>query len=246
MYFPFHTSGTSRVGDNGVPISPNYPRHVDDIQEESNESPMEVSSQKHHNMESDLELVQHKFPQSNEVKKSPLPYIGMIAEAISSSPDKKMVLSEIYSYMERYFFQYLSGKPRWRNTVRHNLSFHKCFVKCECSRRGNRSHFWSIHPDYIEQFNRGNFTKTLSPPRQHVNLTQHPQESSIFARNSQHFHRRIQNSEYENYLHYDALPQANPNASFPVIPSSTTAVMHPHELRPFSMMQTHPPRGNIS
>lgn len=246
MYFPFYKSGISKVVDDGVPVSPNFPRQTNDT-DECNESSVEVSSPKKQKMKGDrFELMQQKFRERNDIRKSPLPYIGMIAEAIDSSPDKKMVLSEIYTYMEQNFFQYLSGKPRWRNTVRHNLSFHKCFVKCECSRRGNRSHYWSIHPDYIEQFKRGNFTKTLSPPRDQVNVSPYAPEQQLFRRNSnENHHRFFPNSEYENYLHYDVLSPPNTNTLYQVIRPSTSAVLHPHcELRPFPLVQTSSLRGN--
>jgi hypothetical protein len=248
MYFPFNKSGMSKISDDddGVPISPNFPRCTDDT-DECNESSLEASNPKKQKLEGNhFELVQQKFLERNEIRKSPLPYIGMIAEAINSSPDKKMVLSEIYAYMEQHFFQYLSGKPRWRNTVRHNLSFHNCFVKCECSRRGNRSHFWSIHPEYIEQFKRGNFTKTLSPPREQINVSPYAPEQQIFCRNShENYHRFLPNSGYENYLHYDTIPRQNPNTLYHVIAPSTSNALHPHrEIRSLPVVQTSSSRGN--
>lgn len=96
-----------------------------------------------------------------EENKIPLTYIGMIAKAIGSSPEKRFVLADIYRYMQRRFSHYLRNKPRWKNTVRHNLSYHKCFVKCESSKGTKRSHYWIIHPDFVEQFNRENYNKEL-------------------------------------------------------------------------------------
>ena len=248
MYFPFHRSKMGQESDDdGVPISPNFPTSSGST-DKCDESVVEGRSSKKAKIDSDnLKLVPAKFQDhpTCESKKSPLPYIGMIAEAINSSPDKKMVLSEIYTYMEQHFFQYLSGKPRWRNTVRHNLSFHRCFVKCECSRRGNRSHFWSIHPEYIEQFKRGNFTKTLSPPREQINSSHYRPEQQIFRRNpSENFHRFFTNSSCENYLHYEGVPPTSPNTFFQVISPSGSTSLHPHhDLRSFPLVQSSSSRG---
>lgn len=107
------------------------------------------------------QIVCKKNRRSREENKIPLTYIGMIAQAISSSPEKKLVLADIYRYMQRNFSRYLRTKARWKNTVRHNLSYHKCFVKCESSKGTKRSHYWIIHQDFVEQFNRENYNKEL-------------------------------------------------------------------------------------
>ena len=247
MYFPFCKSGKSKVVDDDVPTSPNLPLPID-YSGEYYESSLEASGPKKRKLQGKhFELLEHKFLERDENRKLPLPYIGMIAEAISSSPDKKMILTEIYTYMERHFFQYLSGKPRWRNTVRHNLSFHNCFVKCECSRRGNRSHFWSIHPDYIEQFKRGNFTKTLSPPRPQIN-TSHYELEHVIRRNSYENYRRFfPHTGYENYLHCDTtVPLLNTNNIYQGTPTSTSNVLYPHQhVWPIPVVETSSSRGIV-
>jgi hypothetical protein len=246
MYFPFYKSGINKVANNDVPTSATFSQPTDHTDIRS-QVLLEAPSPKKQKLEDEhFQFAQQKFLERSEDRKSPLPYIGMIAEAIDSSPDKKMVLSEIYAYMERNFFQYLSGKPRWRNTVRHNLSFHNCFVKCECSRRGNRSHFWSIHPDYIEQFKRGNFTKTLSPPVEQTNTSSYALEQQILHRNScENYHRFLPNSGYKNYFHYD---RNTPLSTFyPVVPPPPPRnVLFPnHEAQSFSVLETSPARGMI-
>lgn len=251
----------NQVSDDGVPISANFPQSTENVErgEQCDQLSLDGENTKKRKFVGD-DSNQPKFiqpvdnqPKNADIRKSPLPYIGMIAEAISSSPDKKMVLSEIYIYMEQHFFPYLSGKPRWRNTVRHNLSFHKCFVKCECSRRGNRSHFWSIHPDYIDQFKRGNFTKTLNPPRESMDLPPYALEQHAFPRNPhEQFHRLFPNPSYE--VRYDTRhPPNSTDAYIHVIPSfstpSTTNVLHPlphHEQRSFPLVPTSSPRAILS
>ncbi len=89
-----------------------------------------------------------------------LSYIGMIATAILRSPETKLTLAGIYTYMEKKFYGILSNRPGWRNTVRHNLSLHECFVKGEIAAEG-KGRFWRIHPNYLEQFKCGKFNKNI-------------------------------------------------------------------------------------
>lgn len=89
-----------------------------------------------------------------------LSYIGMIATAILRSSEMKLTLAGIYTYMEKHFYGILSNRPGWRNTVRHNLSLHECFVKGEIAAEG-KGRFWRIHPNYFEQFKCGKFNKNI-------------------------------------------------------------------------------------
>ena len=89
-----------------------------------------------------------------------LSYIGMIATAILRSPETKLTLAGIYTYMEKHFYGILSNRSGWRNTVRHNLSLHECFVKGEIAAEG-KGRFWRIHPNYFEQFKCGKFNKNI-------------------------------------------------------------------------------------
>ena len=97
---------------------------------------------------------------SNENRDNSLSYIGMIATAILRSPETKLTLAGIYTYMEKHFYGILSNRPGWRNTVRHNLSLHECFVKGEIAAEG-KGRFWRIHPNYFEQFKCGKFNKNI-------------------------------------------------------------------------------------
>ncbi|CAH1772308.1 unnamed protein product [Owenia fusiformis] len=85
-------------------------------------------------------------------------YIGLIIEAILSKPDKRMILGEIYQYIQDNFEQYNNGERGWRNSVRYNLSLNGCFVKSGRANIG-KGNYWSIHPECIEDFSKGDYSR---------------------------------------------------------------------------------------
>ena len=85
-------------------------------------------------------------------------YIALISMAIQSTPNQKMLLSEIYQWIsERYPYYQLKDKS-WRNSIRHNLSLNECFVKSGRSESG-KGNYWSIHPANMEDFSNGDFRR---------------------------------------------------------------------------------------
>ncbi|KAL5106511.1 Forkhead box protein I1 [Taenia crassiceps] len=85
-------------------------------------------------------------------------YIGLIAKAILSSKERRMVLSEIYEWIQVNYAYFRSRGPGWRNSIRHNLSLNDCFIKVGRSSNG-KGHYWGIHPANVEDFRRGDFRR---------------------------------------------------------------------------------------
>ena len=112
-------------------------------------------------LSNDEKAITEVVKESNDTRdNNSLSYIGMIATAILRSAETKLTLAGIYTYMEKHFYGILSNRPGWRNTVRHNLSLHECFVKGEIAAEG-KGRFWRIHPNYFEQFKCGKFNKNI-------------------------------------------------------------------------------------
>ncbi|KAI8877630.1 fork head transcription factor, partial [Backusella circina FSU 941] len=87
--------------------------------------------------------------------KPPYSYATLIAHAILSSKEKKMTLYEIYQWISEHYPCYSMKDHRWQNSIRHNLSLQKAFVKLErkvASTSSGKGCFWTVLPDHEQQF----------------------------------------------------------------------------------------------
>lgn len=117
-----------------------------------------------------MSLFHHRVLQPEEPKPQHS-YIGLIAMAILSSPELKLVLSDIYQYILDNYAYFRTRGPGWRNSIRHNLSLNDCFVKAGRSANG-KGHYWAIHPANVEDFKKGDFRrrKAQRKVRKHMGL----------------------------------------------------------------------------
>ncbi|CAF0845486.1 unnamed protein product [Adineta steineri] len=77
-----------------------------------------------------------------------LSYAELIAKAIQNSDQQRLTLSQIYSWMILYipYFRDKADKKSstgWKNSIRHNLSLHNCFVRIPNEIAG-KSSWWTI------------------------------------------------------------------------------------------------------
>ncbi|CAI5757412.1 unnamed protein product [Candida verbasci] len=97
----------------------------------------------------------------NSEDKPPYSYATLIGISILSHPDKRLTLSHIYSWISDTFKFYRKEDVGWQNSIRHNLSLNKAFIKGEKSKDG-KGHFWCIKPGHEEQFLKSRSVKKSS------------------------------------------------------------------------------------
>ncbi|XP_040261015.1 forkhead box protein O4 [Bufo bufo] len=78
-------------------------------------------------------------------------YAELISQAIESSPEKRLTLSQIYEWMVKtipYFKDKgdSNSSAGWKNSIRHNLSLHSKFIKVHNEATG-KSSWWMLNPE---------------------------------------------------------------------------------------------------
>lgn len=82
---------------------------------------------------------------ADKCKRPPYSYMVLIQLAINSTLSKRMTLKQIYQWIENTFPYFKTAKPGWKNSIRHNLSLHKIFVR-EVS-TNSKSSYWTLRDD---------------------------------------------------------------------------------------------------
>ncbi|KAG0289748.1 Forkhead box protein J2 [Linnemannia gamsii] len=84
-------------------------------------------------------------------RKPDISYSHLILHAISQSPNERLTLREIYAWIETRHPFYRDSPTGWQNSIRHNLSSSKAFVKLERVKNDSgKGCFWSLHEDANE------------------------------------------------------------------------------------------------
>jgi hypothetical protein len=84
--------------------------------------------------------------------KPPHSYVALIYLAMKASGRSKITLAEIYEFILYRFPYYQTAGLGWKNSIRHNLTQQKCFMKVQRLPEdgGGKGGFWAPHTSYTE------------------------------------------------------------------------------------------------
>lgn len=90
-------------------------------------------------------------------------YATLIGMAILRAPDRKLTLSAIYNWISSTFAYYSQSEAGWQNSIRHNLSLNKAFVKVERPKdQPGKGHYWTVETGCEGQFLKTRVAKKLT------------------------------------------------------------------------------------
>ena len=95
-------------------------------------------------------------PIEDDGSKPPYSYANLIAMSIMRAPNRRLTLAQIYKWISDTFSYYRLSKTGWQNSIRHNLSLTKNFIKQERPKDDpGKGNYWAIEPgmehNYIKE-----------------------------------------------------------------------------------------------
>ncbi|MCJ1476834.1 hypothetical protein MMC13_005503 [Lambiella insularis] len=85
--------------------------------------------------------------------KPPYSYAALIGMSIMRAPNRRLTLAQIYKWISDTFSHYRAADAGWQNSIRHNLSLNKAFIKQERPKDDpGKGNYWAIEPGMEHQF----------------------------------------------------------------------------------------------
>lgn len=86
-------------------------------------------------------------------KKPPYSYATLIGMAILRAANRRLTLAQIYKWIADSFLYYRASNNGWQNSIRHNLSLNKAFVKQERPKDDpGKGNYWVVQKGCEQQF----------------------------------------------------------------------------------------------
>ncbi|EAW12470.1 putative forkhead transcription factor (Sep1) [Aspergillus clavatus NRRL 1] len=92
-------------------------------------------------------------PIEDDGSKPPYSYATLIGMSILRAPNRRLTLAQIYKWISDTFSYYKNSDPGWQNSIRHNLSLNKAFIKQERPKDDpGKGNYWAIESGMEAQF----------------------------------------------------------------------------------------------
>ncbi|KAL2823964.1 fork head domain-containing protein [Aspergillus cavernicola] len=167
----------------------------------------------------------HELPPiEDDGTKPPYSYATLIGMSILRASNRRLTLAQIYKWISDTFSYYKNSDPGWQNSIRHNLSLNKAFIKQERPKDDpGKGNYWAIEPGMEAQFVKdkplrratmSSLPPTVASQREPVL----PQGSSTTWAMAQH----VQAPAAKSSKHVDLSSDATLPASDPALQEDTT------------------------
>ncbi|KAI7884292.1 hypothetical protein K492DRAFT_183622 [Lichtheimia hyalospora FSU 10163] len=111
----------------------------------------------------------HRTPSTKDIHvekntegKPPYSYATLIKYAIENSPQKKLTLSEIYQWVIEHYPYYSTAGTGWKNSIRHNLSLNKSFVRvARPINEPGKGSYWVVDYNAVEAEHRSRYSMSM-------------------------------------------------------------------------------------
>ncbi|KXX72795.1 Forkhead protein sep1 [Madurella mycetomatis] len=150
-------------------------------------------------------------PIEDDGKKPGHSYATLIGMAILRSPQRRLTLAQIYKWISDTYSFYNANDAGWQNSIRHNLSLNKHFIKQERPKDDpGKGNYWAIEPG-----------------AEHLFMREKPsRKSAASAENIPVMSTRLEPSQPQPqvpFIHEPMLPpqHAAPQSSLPALPPSS-------------------------
>ncbi|KAJ1965544.1 Forkhead box protein I2 [Dipsacomyces acuminosporus] len=99
---------------------------------------------------------------SMSAEKPDFSYASLIAQSLKDAPMQRRTLNGIYEWIQENF-PYYRSRQNWQNSIRHNLSLNKGFMKVKRDEtHPGKGSFWTFTPGYESCLNSGHFKPVRS------------------------------------------------------------------------------------
>ncbi|KAM6297493.1 forkhead box protein J1 [Aegotheles albertisi] len=139
-----------------------------------------TSTTVHHTVATYPQLGEDIDYKTNPHVKPPYSYATLICMAMEASQKPKITLSAIYKWITDNFCYFRHADPTWQNSIRHNLSLNKCFIKVPREKgEPGKGGFWKLDPQYADRLKNGALKKRrMSPVQIHPAFTKKAQQEA--------------------------------------------------------------------